>query len=160
MIREAYARREIGLLRLRQSLPVFVGLLKRNAVLSQQIDKAVAVQGRIVSRRRQLPIVLAGCREQERRTAEGIGARNEVGLSAIGFEERPKPIVAKAEIQSQLRSYLPVVLKVRCEILLFIVGLVNVGGLHLVGASHEVHSTHGRCLWNQQELRAACRVIA
>ena len=56
-----------------------------------------------------------------------------------------------------LGSYLPVVLEVAGEVDPVIVGLIDVGGLYLVGASHIMRSTvgNGRSFRSQQELRAA-----
>src|ERR1700722_16899026 len=101
----------------------------------------MAGKGGVVSRRRQLPIVLACCREQEGWTGERIGPGDEVRLSAIGLINGPEVVITQAQIEGQVGKYLPVVLEIRGEILLLVVGLVNVRGLYLVGASQEVDST-------------------
>jgi hypothetical protein len=62
----------------------------QHSILGQQVDESIAVQGGRVGRRRQGPDVFTGLRNQVCGNAIIQGARNEVGLAAIGFLDGPK----------------------------------------------------------------------
>src|ERR1700733_13371070 len=141
LICKAETWRKIRVLWLEQSLPIFVARQKGNSILCQQIEEAVACQGWIVSRGRQLSVVLARSRNYERRSSIVVDPiRNEVGLAAVCLVNGSKVVPTQAEIESQRRSDLPVVLEVCREIGSFVVGFVDVGGAHIVRASGEIDS--------------------
>ena len=83
---------------------------------------------------RSLSLPVAGMRYVGH-VSRGPTVRNKVCLAAIGFADRSKVVPAKAKIESQLGSDLPVILEVGREVVFLIVGLVDVGGARLVGAS-------------------------
>ena len=133
-----------------QSITVLVGQLKSNSILGQQIDEA----------RRQGPIVLAGGRDKVGGCPVRRPTLDEVGLTAIGFAERSEVVPTQAKVESKFRTYLPVVLEVRREVVFHVVGLVDVRSLYLIGASRIIDSTrNGRQLWRQEKLRYASGIL-
>ena len=148
LIGEAHTRRKVVLLRLDQPLAPFVCLHQRDVILGQRVVKAG----------RQGSHILAGGRNNVLRRVVGRAIRHKVGLSAIGFVDRPEVIPAQTEIESQFGRHLPIVLEVRRQVGLCIVGLVDVGGVDAVGAAGIVDTIRdGRRRWRQQELRNARR---
>src|ERR1700676_2617646 len=85
---------------------------------------------------------------------------DEVGLPAVLLVNRTEEVPTKTKVESQLRVDLPVVLEVRGEVDLLIVGLVDVRGVHLVRAARVIDSVgNGRGLRLQHELRDAVRTV-
>ena len=145
LIGKADAGSKILLLHLDQTFAVFIALQKRDPILGQQVYKA----------RRQASIRFSACRDEKYRGSAWRAAGNEICLAAIRFLNRPEVVIAKAQIECELRRYLPVILEICGEIILQIVGFVDVGGLNLTCATNEIKSTNRRRYGGQQELRAA-----
>ena len=78
----------------------------------------------------------------------------EVCLPPIRFRNRTEIIPANAQVQRQLRSNFPVILKVAGKIDPGVIGLIDIGRKNLVGPTDVTNPIwHRRSNWSKQQLR-------
>src|SRR5215831_682383 len=136
------------MLRLHQPLAVPVGLHERDAVLGQQIDEpvtayAIASSGSCGAARRQYPVGASTRWDNEGWCAKilaGNRVGHEVRLSTADLVDGAEVIPPQAEVECELRSYLPVVLEVSREIHPLIVCRGDIGSEYAVGATRVAES--------------------